>query len=70
MICDDDGMVVFDGFVGDGGGQVDGEQDGIGFADLGIVRRFEEEAGVVEGRVGEAFRVELAHGFDDGVGEG
>ena len=70
MIRNDHRVIAFDRFVGDGGGQVDCEQDGIGFADLRVVGRFEEEAGVVEGRVGEAFWVELAHGFDDGAGEG
>lgn len=70
MVCDDDRVVLFDCLIGDGAGQVDGEEDRVLVAwmrwDKGS---FDQETGVVKGLVGQRLGIELAHRGDHGAGK-
>lgn len=42
-VCDDDGIIALDGFVGHGAGEVDGEEDRVHLAAERVEGGFEED---------------------------
>ena len=62
MVCDDDGVVVFDCLVSDSARQVDGEEHRVHLPAQRVEGGFQEEAGVVERLVSEDFGVTMRRG--------
>lgn len=57
MVCDNDGVVVFDCLVGDSAGQVDGKEHRVHLPAQRVEGSFEEEASVVKRLVRKDFGV-------------
>lgn len=57
MVCDHDGGLACDCFVGDGFCEIDGEEDGVAQSTGGYERCFEEEASVIPRAVCEGLRI-------------